>query len=115
MKILLLIFRYFIRLSSKRRYYYILIDEFDRILLADNPCQFINNQCIYNRQKTHYESYGCCNKCDKLCFSGCTIQSLGCKAHLCLLAFNNLSDENKKEWRELQEMSKYFYNTKPKE
>lgn len=87
--------------------FYKLYDEFSKILIETDPCDWKDGKCIFNRENN--TTNGCCKSCSYNTIVGCSIQSLACKAFLCDRAFYNLSDENKAKWRKLvEEMDKNF-------
>jgi hypothetical protein len=97
----------------QKQLYYELYDEYSRIITEHNPCEFKGNKCILNRENG--TSNGCCGSCDKLSVVGCKIESLGCKAFLCEMALQNLSESAKKRWRELNEIRDKYIKLQTKE
>jgi hypothetical protein len=53
----------------------------DRLIRKHNPCKIENGKCAYGKF--------CCNDCEHLTETGCSIECLMCKLHLCWFASNN--------------------------
>lgn len=85
---------------DKRDQYFKLYDKFSKILLRYNPCKWVGNTCVINRENKTIN--GCCPNCHLNTSVGCSIQSLGCKMFLCETAFQNLPSDIKKRWRKMK-------------
>jgi hypothetical protein len=89
-----------------KEFYFFLFDSFSEIMVKENPCRWIGNTCILNRDRGG--ANGCCNACKMNTYAGCSIQNLGCKSFLCERAFNNLSIAGREKWRELIELNNRY-------
>ena len=62
-----------------------LYNQADKVLKEYNPCKIDGNQCIRGMNP-------CCQACPHL-DEGCTVESLGCKLHLCRYSRESTNNE----------------------
>lgn len=57
---------------------------------SDDLCQFVNNQCVAQRNGGSLEINGCCKKCHLVTEKGCPSSNLPCKLIYCKTALGNV-------------------------
>lgn len=65
----------------------------DALLKEYNPCEFKENSCYTYEHKLCNKPY-CCSGCVHISDTGCAIQSLTCKYHLCGIMMNHRQNNN---------------------
>jgi hypothetical protein len=72
--------------NKKERIEYIYDRAYDFIVgnyVDTNFCEFINDQCICQRNKNSLRKNGCCGNCKHLVNKKCNINALACKFYFC--------------------------------
>ncbi len=105
--------------DKKQRYEYIydvVCNYLDESFQKGNLCEFINNQCLSDRNKKFKKSCGCCcennnNLCEYLENDHCTIKCISCKLFTCPALKRNRIKFRIKDIPLLN----YFFNLRQKE
>lgn len=88
---------------SLAKIYEELCKKADGLLQKHNPCRWdaVNKDCARGTQ-------GCCNGCELLSESGCTINSLSCKLWVCPCISDTLPEDTRREFVRLWDVAQEY-------